>query len=99
LDVGYKSLPLSIELSDIRFSTILRIEFYSLINTFPCFEAITVSCMHKPFIDFTFEIGSLNVMSIGAAEYNVASEFLFSSLALPLPLLYLLTPPLLLQTV
>jgi hypothetical protein len=30
--------------------------------------------MHKPFIDFTFEIGSLNVMNIGAAEYNVASK-------------------------
>jgi Ca2+-dependent lipid-binding protein len=81
LDVGYKTLPLSIELSDIRLSTILRLEFYSLIDSFPCFEAITISCMHKPFIDFTFEIGSLNVMNLGAAEYNVAS---MSSLSLPL---------------
>jgi Ca2+-dependent lipid-binding protein len=72
LEVGQKPLPLSIELSNIRLSTILRVELTPLIPRFPCFGAITVTCMRKPFVDFSFKVGSLDVMNIGAAEYNVA---------------------------
>mmetsp|Transcript_3345 Transcript_3345/g.5234 ORF Transcript_3345/g.5234 Transcript_3345/m.5234 type:complete len:960 (+) Transcript_3345:112-2991(+) len=73
LEVGQKGFPLTIELSDIRISAILRVELTPLIPRFPCFGAITVTCMQKPFVDFSFKVGALDVMNIGAAEYNVAA--------------------------
>jgi Ca2+-dependent lipid-binding protein len=74
LEVGQKAIPLTIELSNIRLSAILRIELTPLIPRFPCFGAITVTCMQKPFVDFSFKVGALDVMNIGAAEYNVAGK-------------------------
>lgn len=66
-------MPLTLELSEIYVSAKLRVELGPLNNTFPCFEAITLCILHKPVIDFSFKVGSLNIMSIGPADYNVAA--------------------------
>lgn len=73
LEVGYKAVPLTLELSSITLSASVRIELCELIPTFPCFKYISVTCMHKPVLDFAFKVGAINVMNIGAAEYNVAA--------------------------
>lgn len=72
LEVGRKSLPLTLELSDIFIKANLRLELTPLISRFPCFGSITLCCMGKPTIDFSFKVGALDVMNIGAADYNVA---------------------------
>jgi hypothetical protein len=71
IDVG-ASVPLKLQLIDIRISATIRMELVPLIPVFPCFGAMTFTCMEKPFIDFGFKTGSLNVMNLGAGEYNVA---------------------------
>ncbi|CAE7635229.1 SYT3, partial [Symbiodinium microadriaticum] len=73
LEVGRKSFPLTLELSDVRFSSIVRVELTPLMPQFPCFGAITICFMKKPFMDFSFKVGSLDVMNLGPADYNVAS--------------------------
>jgi Ca2+-dependent lipid-binding protein len=73
LEVGRKSFPLTLELSDVRFSSVVRVELTPLMPAFPCFGAITICFMKKPFMDFSFKVGSLDVMNLGPADYNVAS--------------------------
>jgi hypothetical protein len=71
IDVG-TSVPLKLQLIDIRISATIRMELVPLIPVFPCFGAMTFTCMEKPLIDFGFKTGSLNVMNLGAGDYNVA---------------------------
>ena len=71
--MGRKSFPLNLELSDVRFSAIVRVELTPLMSRFPCFGAVTVCFLKKPFMDFSFKVGSLDVMNLGPADYNVAS--------------------------
>ena len=66
------NVPLKLQLIDIRVSAKLRIELVPLIPVFPCFGAMTFTCMEKPYIDFGFKTGSVNVMNIGPGDYNVA---------------------------
>jgi len=40
---------------------------------FPGFGAISLCFMEKPFIDFSFSVGALDVMNIGPADMNVAT--------------------------
>jgi Ca2+-dependent lipid-binding protein len=46
--------------------------FYVL-PVFPGFGAISLCFMEKPFIDFSFSVGALDVMNIGPADMNVAT--------------------------
>ena len=66
------TVPLKLQLIDIRISAIIRMELVPLIPVFPCFGAMTFTCMEKPVIEFGFKTGSLNVMNIGAGDFNVA---------------------------
>lgn len=38
---------------------------------FPCFGAIALTFMEKPFIDFNFSLGKLEVMNLGPGDMNV----------------------------
>lgn len=72
LEVGQKALPLPLELSEIYAKFNLRLELTPLIPSFPCFGSITLSSMTKPITDFSFKVGALDIMNIGAADYNIA---------------------------
>lgn len=40
---------------------------------FPCFGAIVFTFLEKPFLDFSFSLGKLDVMSIGPGEASVGA--------------------------
>ena len=44
-----------------------------VLAVFPGFGAISFCFMEKPFIDFSFSVGALDVMNIGPADMNVAT--------------------------
>lgn len=71
LKVGTLPLPIPIEVSKLRVSGKVRIELLEMTHQLPCFKAISVTCMEKPFVDFSLKVASLDLMNIGAAEYNI----------------------------
>jgi hypothetical protein len=67
-------VPIQVELTDIRFTTTVRVELLELINKMPGFRALSVTLMSKPHIDFSLKVASLDIMSIGAgSDFNVTS--------------------------
>lgn len=71
------------ELSDITFTGLVRLELGPLFPRFPCFGGIDVTFLDKPFIDFSLKAVSFNVMNLGVDELNMTGS-------LPSPLLPLL---------
>lgn len=72
LKVGTAALPaLVVELAEINFSAIVRVELLDLIPRVPCFTALSITCMKKPFVDFSLKLAGLDVMNLGAGEYNI----------------------------
>ena len=59
-----KPVPLEIQLKHLRFSATLRVELKNLMDTFPCFGAIDICLVRKPFIDLSLKIGNLDVMNL-----------------------------------
>lgn len=66
---------------------------------FPCFGAVLLTFMEKPFIDFKFSLGKLDVMSIGPGDMNVGNmvgdiihnaikDMLVFPKKMPVPILY-----------
>ncbi|CAM9882601.1 unnamed protein product, partial [Chrysoparadoxa australica] len=73
LEIGRKGLPLVITLKQVRFSGKLRVELSPLVPIIPIFGALALTFMEKPFIDFTFKLGALDVMSLGAGDYSIGN--------------------------
>ncbi|CAM9695456.1 unnamed protein product, partial [Ectocarpus sp. 13 AM-2016] len=61
LEAGVKPVPLLITLNKICFSGRMRVELAPLVPVFPCFGAVVLTFMEKPFIDLSFKLGKLNV--------------------------------------
>lgn len=40
---------------------------------FPCFGAVVITFMERPFLDFAFSLGKLDVMSIGPGDASIGS--------------------------
>ena len=72
LQVG-KTPPLDIELGDIQFSAVLRIELKPLINKLPGFGAINITCMKAPHFDFAVKVGSVDVLNVGPADLSIGA--------------------------
>ncbi|CAM9659324.1 unnamed protein product, partial [Hapterophycus canaliculatus] len=73
LEAGVKPVPLLITLEKICFSGRMRVELAPLVPVFPCFGAVVLTFMEKPFIDFKFKLGKLNLMGIGPGDMNVGA--------------------------
>ncbi|CAM9588242.1 unnamed protein product [Discosporangium mesarthrocarpum] len=73
VEAGVKPIPILITLSKIRFSGKARVELAPLIPVIPCFGALMVTFMEKPFVDFSFKLGKLDVMSIGPGEASIGN--------------------------
>jgi hypothetical protein len=66
------ALPsLIVELADLNFSAVVRVELLELIHYMPCFTALSITCMKKPFVDFSLKVAGLDIMNIGAGDYNI----------------------------
>ncbi|KAG5179390.1 hypothetical protein JKP88DRAFT_264267 [Tribonema minus] len=92
VEVGRAMMPLTVTLSKIRFSGKLRAELSPLMPKIPCFGALAVTFMERPFIDFTFKVGSLDVMSIGSGDMSVAAAMSAIMKSLTHPLTHLFLP-------
>ncbi|KAG5191948.1 calcium-activated chloride channel-domain-containing protein [Tribonema minus] len=73
IEVGRSPLPITITLSNIRFSGKVRAELSPLVPLVPCFGNLSVCFMERPYVDFTFKVGAVDLMSLGPAELNIAS--------------------------
>lgn len=71
LKAGFHLFPLHVSVSELRVSAIIRVEILNFTNTLPCFQAISITCMKKPFVDFSLKIANMDVMNFGAANYNL----------------------------
>eukprot|EP01034_Spumella_vulgaris_P025395 gene25395-31853_t len=65
-------VPVTIEVAELRISAVLRIELLDLKSAFPCFKTISVTCMKKPVVDFSLKLASVDLMNLGASDYNVS---------------------------
>lgn len=63
-----------LELADITFTGLVRVELGPLFPRFPCFGAIDVTFLEKPFIDFSLKVVSFDVMNIGLDELNTTGK-------------------------
>ncbi len=72
-EVGRETLPLVIKLSKLRFSGHLRVELSPLVPVVPCFGAVSVCFMEKPYVDFSLKLAGLDVMSLGPGDANVSN--------------------------
>jgi Ca2+-dependent lipid-binding protein len=72
LSVGSR-VPTPIEVSELRFSAVARVELLGLRPRMPCFTAASVTFMKRPFVDFSLKVARLDVMNIGPADYNVTA--------------------------
>ena len=82
LEVGKN---LNLEVRELLFSCKLRVELGPLVEILPAFGAISLSFMGKPHVDFSFQVGGIDVMNIGIAstDYSVAmlvGDYMKSSL-------------------
>jgi hypothetical protein len=58
VQVGRKGMPLSLTLKNVQFSGHLRAELSPLVPKVPCFGAIAITFLKKPFVDFSFKVGN-----------------------------------------
>eukprot|EP01031_Cornospumella_fuschlensis_P026837 gene26837-32435_t len=74
LKVGTAALPaLVVELADIDVTAVVRVELLDLIPRIPCFTALSITCMKKPSVNFSLKLAGLDIMNLGAGEYNIMS--------------------------
>jgi hypothetical protein len=66
LEFGIQPIPLKIKLSDVFLDAHMRVELLGLNSgRLPCFDAIAVSLMSKPTVDFSLRVANLvDIMSI-----------------------------------
>lgn len=70
--VGTQPFPTMIELTNLMVSSaIIRVELLNLKYDVPPFEAISITCMKKPAIDFNLKIANLEILNLGPANFNV----------------------------
>lgn len=67
--LGIPELP--IEVCDFRMSMNLRIELKNLLNSFPCFSSVRLTCMKQPFVDLSCKLGVINLANVGLGNLNV----------------------------
>jgi Ca2+-dependent lipid-binding protein len=60
-----------LEISDITFTGLLRLELGPLFPRFPCFGAIDMTFLEQPFIDFSLKAVSVNLMNLGIDDLNM----------------------------
>lgn len=72
LKVGCHPLPLEINLSEIRISFTVRIEFQKLMPVIPLIGAVSVCLMTRPFIDFSLKIANFDIMNLPSGQSNNA---------------------------
>ena len=76
--------PVPIDVTELRFSAVARIELLELRPILPCFRAVSLTFMKKPLVDFSLQIAKLDVMNLGPADFNVTTivrNLLHSSLS------------------
>jgi Ca2+-dependent lipid-binding protein len=73
LTVGSARVNTPIEVSDIRLSAIARVEFLDLQPTLPPFRALSVTFMKRPTLHFSLKVARLDIMNLGAADFNVTA--------------------------
>lgn len=71
LNAGMHLFPINVSLADLRISATIRVEILDFCSTLPCFKAISVTCMKKPYVDFSLKIAKVDIMNLGAANYNL----------------------------
>jgi len=71
LRAGLHLFPINVSVSEIRLSTVIRVEILDFVSTLPCFQAISITCMKKPHLDFSLKIAKVDIMNLGAANYNL----------------------------
>eukprot|EP01038_Epipyxis_sp_PR26KG_P008646 gene8646-11687_t len=76
VQVGLKGFPLSLEISNIILTSLLRVELLNLHPVIPCISAISVTCMKKPYFDFAFKVGSFDITKIGMSSESNLTAFL-----------------------
>lgn len=74
LKVGTPPFPTNIELTSLRISSTIRVELLEMMPVIPCFQAISITCMKKPFVDFSLKVAAIDIMNIGPTQdYNITS--------------------------
>lgn len=73
LTVGSARVNTPIEVCEVRLSAIARVEFLDLQPTLPPFRAVSVTFMKRPALYFSLKVARLDIMSLGAAEFNVTT--------------------------
>jgi len=61
-EVGYKGLPLILNLTDITFKGKLRVELCPLVPIIPLFGVLVCTFLEEPHVDFSFKVARLDVM-------------------------------------
>jgi hypothetical protein len=73
ISVGKSAFAPPVELSEIRFSALIRIELQDLMPALPCFRAVAVTFMKTPDVHFSLKIASLDFMNMGPADFNITA--------------------------
>jgi hypothetical protein len=76
--VGYKGAPLVLELSAIQFKGKVRVELNPLVPTIPGFGAILCTFMEDPFVNFSFKVGTLDVMVRPSLRFSMPTHWIQS---------------------
>lgn len=66
-------IPMNIELSNVQFSTVCRLELCDITTKLPVVSSLNFCFLKKPFLDFSLKIAKLDIMSIGALDFNVTN--------------------------
>ena len=61
-EVGYKGLPLILNLTDLTFKGKIRVELSPLVPIIPLFGALVCTFLEEPHVDFSFKVARLDVM-------------------------------------
>jgi len=73
ITVGSFAYAPAVEVSEVRFSAVVRITLIDLMPRLPCFSAVSISFMKKPDVTFSLTVASLDIMNMGPKEFNITS--------------------------
>ena len=71
ISAGTRPVPTPIKVSELRFSATARVELLDITTQLPCFKALSVTFMKKPFLDFSIKLARLDIMNLGPKEFNL----------------------------
>ena len=74
IKIGTMPLPMTLEISDLRISASIRMELTNFIEKIPSPQVGCISFLQMPVIDFSFQIGGIDIMNIGTEQLNVAKS-------------------------